>query len=258
MMILSNAGSPDRRSNSCGLHRFAHVVCTYHIRPIRDGDAMSGDRPWKPLFKRRVAAFLSDYPFARGRDQQRAFADAQLTHIGEESQVLFMRLAKTDAGVQTNTLTWDTPLTQDVQLFDEVLTYGDNYIGINAGVVHHDTSAVGSCSNVDHRRVIEARHVIENLHAIFERRRRNLWVERVNRHWNIQSIAELLQYGQQSFKLLLRGDPGVAGARGLRTDVDDIRTLVPHLQSMSHRTFRGKEEPPVRKGIGRDIQDAYD
>ena len=123
--------------------------------------------------------------------------------------------------------------------------------------VHDDAAALGLGGDLDHLRVGEAGHVVDDRGAKARADPGDVGVARIDRDDGPLG-HERADHGDDAAGLLLAGDGAVTGARGLAAHVDDVGALVKHLQAVRDGGLRIEVLAAVRERVRRHVEDAHD
>src|SRR5574341_1249775 len=151
-------------------------------------------------------------------------------------KVLFDGPAKAKPGVDNDLLPWEPGLVGDAQALQEPRhNVAHRVMEVAAALVVHGHSGdagLGSHAG-DYRLAAEALDVVDHARAGFERSAGYFCLIRVDTDRDVQFLDQALDDGDDSVHLLLgRQLPG-AGPRGFAADIDDVGSVLAHLQRLA-------------------------
>ena len=123
--------------------------------------------------------------------------------------------------------------------------------------MHDDHAAGARLYKVDHLGVGESGDVVHDGGAAAHGRLGDLNMARVDGD-DGALLGERAHHGQHATGLLIGVDRRKAGTRGLAAHVDDVGTLVEHLEAVLDRRIGIEMLAAVAERIGRDVEDTHD
>ena len=127
----------------------------------------------------------------------------------------------------------------------------------NLAGMHDHQAAVALLDEIDHARVGEARHVVDDGGSHADGRLGDFHMAGIDRH-NGAGFGERLHDRQHAARLGVGIDRGETGTGRLAADVDDIGAIVEHLEAVRDCGVGVEVLATVAEGIGRDVEDAHD
>ena len=123
--------------------------------------------------------------------------------------------------------------------------------------VHDDHAAVAVLNKLHHLGIGEAGDVVHNRSAHAHRGLGHVNVTRVDRY-DGTLLCQRAHHRQHATSLLVRTHRSKARTRGLPANIDDVGTLVQHLQAVCNGGVGVKVLAAVAKTIGRDVENTHD
>ena len=123
--------------------------------------------------------------------------------------------------------------------------------------VHDDHAAVAVLNKLHHLGIGEAGDVVHNRSAHAHRGLGHVNVTRVDRY-DGALLRQRAHHRQHATSLLVRTHRSKARTRGLPANIDDVGTLVQHLQAVCNGGVGVKVLAAVAKTIGRDVENTHD
>ena len=124
-------------------------------------------------------------------------------------------------------------------------------------VTHDHAATVGLGHHGDHVGVREAAHIVDDGSAQAKAHAGNLGVARVDAH-DGAGLCQGAHHGNDALGLVVGVDGVMAGTRGLAAHVDDVRTLVQHLQATRDGGVGVYILSAVGERVGCHIENAHD
>ena len=100
--------------------------------------------------------------------------------------------------------------------------------------------------------------IIHNRGAEIKTTAGDLGFRGINRDRYRYSLCQLRDDRSHTAELFFKGDRLRSGPRRLSADVHNVRAVMDHLEGVVHRVINILESPPVRKGIGRKIENCHE
>ena len=198
--------------------------------------------------------------------EEGAIMEAQLRHPLDEGKIVGNGLSKADSRIEYDLLGRHAAgyggvkrLSKKFPDFAHNILIGGSLLhggGLSLHV-HEDEACAGGGDEGGHGGIAKAADVIDDVDAGLEGGGGDLGLAGIDGKGAGSLRSELPDDGEDAGDFLLRGDGGGAGAGGLASDVDNIRTLGFHAAGVLDGGARIKELAAVRKGIYGYIQDAH-
>ncbi len=184
----------------------------------------------------------------------------------EQGQVVCQHLAEAEAGVDHQPLAADACCFAGRDAILQEMPHLFHHIGIAWRLLHalrltlhvhqaHRRIGRGHCFQCAGR--AQGHDVVHHGRAGIERRSHHLGLHRVDRH-HAAAAGQVLDHRQHAPHFLVHGHRCRAGPGGLASDIEDIGARFQQLERMADRRLRIVQTAPVRKRIGRDVDDAHD
>jgi hypothetical protein len=102
----------------------------------------------------------------------------------------------------------------------------------------------------------EAFNIIDHVGTEVDHCAHDLGLSGVDRQGHT-ALSQSLQHGLQASQLRFDGYYGRTGASGLGTEVQKVSALIDHAVGGCDGSGRIEPPPAVRKGVGREVEDAH-
>lgn len=226
-----------------------------------------GQRAFEAIFRREARAGVGDHGFARHSEQERLADRMQRVEARKQGKILRLGFPEADARIEHDPVGGQAGDGSEVEAAAQPGEHTRDRINVGKEfaqdwiIVHEHDSGAGL--NREPRefwasRTLEAVNVVQKVCARFERGGGNFGFVGVYRERERRELRRECANNRGSARDFFGGgDFSVAGARGLPTDIEQVRPLGDKLPGAGERRLKRKVTAAVEKRVVGDVQDTH-